>query len=447
MDSAEPAATLLKPRPGETAAGDSGVYPEAGAELSVMTQPMWSESIIRFGAPDAGVRAGLGTLLVQWGVGLVVGVIGIPILWSSASVIAPTGSLELFLNPPGDVRWVIQLLVGIAAGNFVGLWCGFQETLVEAKTLEVVRRTLGDETSLSGSRLQEALRKVPADSALVRTVQAVWNCRQMDGPDLLAATDAALEGASSRGKNIANYLMLLGLLGTVVGLSAVVGTLKPQFDAAKASGDVGGIISNLQGTITAMGTAFSATAYGIALAAITGYLAGFLASRRGRLLADIQGFAVAEIAPRVLPKSDAMLVGELRGLIEQGRDYLLQSVGEARDLLRQNKAFIDESQEFVAQVEAVINAATQNLHGALRDVGENYVVEAAKSLIQVAQELDRVLGETGPAIHNALRPLVVGAADLRAATESAESTFHGLKEPLERLVRQLESDARRKSGA
>ena len=215
-------------------------------------------------------------------------------------------------------------------------------------------------------------------------------------PDLLAATDAAVEGAASvgAGRGVSNLLMLVGLLGTIFGLSGVVSSLRPQFDAAKMTGDTQTIVSNLQGTLTTMGTAFSATAYGILFAAITGYVTTLVTERRAAACRRYSNASRSrEVAPGLLPSGAGIenklesvqhelaislaplteqreTLAELRNLILQGQDQLRHSVEQATALLERNEKFVGESGRFVEQTERAIAKATEDLHAALRDVAK-----------------------------------------------------------------------------
>lgn len=397
------------------------------------------------GVPERVTRATRGA--VAWASVLVLALLllALPVVSPFALAPGPVGRTlnDVFLRPPEDARPVILILFGLFAWTLVGMAQQRSAVRMGFRALETARETLRDAPErLSAVQVTDALAHVPQESVLVRAAQAVWNCREMQAPDLLAATDAAIDGAAlpgRSGRGTPNLLMLISLFGTILGLSGVVSTLKPQFEAARASGDVTTILSNLQDTLTTMGTAFSATAYGILLAAITGALASGLASLRSDYLADVQRFAVSELAPRILPKAgeQTTVITELRVLIEQSQLRVETNVAHSEALLQQHAAFIGQSQQFVLQTEAAIKDATEDLHAALRDIGQNYVVKAAIDLIQVAQELDRVLGEAGADIHNALGELVGGAKELREAALNVKVAYGGLNTSIDRLEKSL----------
>lgn len=327
---------------------------------------------------------------------------------------------QIFFNAPAEARLVILVLLAVFTLHMMRLLRAERRLRRERADLEQCRRAIAKSPDpLDESHLAVALAEVSRDTALARVVQGIYDSRLMQTPNLSAITESVTQAEVSRsyqGRHIGNILMLTSLLGTVFGLTGTIANLKPQLAEAQRSGRLEDLLSNLEGTLTTMGTAFASTAWGILLAVTSTVWANGLTKRREDLLADIERFAITELAPRLLPSIETNMVEQMRRLVETSRQA------------------VTHNQQLVLQIETTVHNATKDLHRALTEAGE-FVVEAGKASLDVATQLDRILGQFPTDLENALGSLLDSVDELKGASAQITRTYASLSDS----VRQLEA--------
>jgi hypothetical protein len=325
----------------------------------------------------------------------------------------------VFFHPPPEAKIVICVLLAMTAYTLARLSFAAMQLRQEENDLRRCRRILerlapdspvapdvpvsANTTSGREAVLARMLSPIPAETTLVRAVQAVWNIHRLQSPDLEAVSSTLValeESRSSVSVSMGNRLLLVSLLGTIVGLARVVSALQPQLAAVKDSGDVQGILDGVQGTLTQMGTAFSSTAWGIVLATTVSWLSGVLSERRRAFLGEVQYFAVSELAPRILPGAVDSAMEQVRRTIADGRELITDSYGklvEAQERQEQSlqiqQEALEKSARFLIAIENTFHAAANSIHHEVVNAG-NFVIEGARAQIDVATQLDNLLQQT-----------------------------------------------------
>ena len=416
-----------------------------------------------------GIIAGIATALAGWfllGKGNTVSIM-------DAESSSPLATLRgVFLHPPLEAKAVVCLLLCIAVATIVTAWQHHRRLSQEFANLRLCRGALADSPddalpldiytniSLGG------LGTEPSYSTLRRAVTSVWNCHQLQTPDLEAISGSltALEETKGGvGSTIGNRLMLLSLLGTVIGLAKVISTLQPQLSAVRGTGDVQGLLDNLQGTLTQMGVAFSSTAWGIVLASIISWIAAGLADRRASFLAETQFFAVSELAPRLLPGGTQTAINEMSQILQEGQEFIRQSRDMLTSACSEQKTLLDsilqesgvflkaqraeannlyqKSAKFIAGVEKTLEVATSHIHQEIVSAG-NYVVDGAKAQIKVAEQLDNALQASAQdmsAAANALKNSAQTLQTLNASATQLQQSVNDLKASLEANIVKIDA--------
>jgi hypothetical protein len=359
---------------------------------------------------------------------------------------------KVLLGGPVEARVVVLALLGLSVWSILRLWAEWQRLTREERMLVSCREELQNRLlPLDGSELQQWLRGAPAESALIRAVQALWDARILQSPNIEAISGvlAGLEGTRANlGRTVSNRLMLLSLFGTVVGLAGVIATLQPQLAAAKNSGDVESLLSNLESTLLTMGTAFSSTAWGILLASLMAWLAGRVNDRRADYVAEVQHFIVAELAPPLLPVSQSSAADQMRHLVLESQQYLrehrqflhdlrLESRNHLQDLVAENHKVVEVTKQLVIGVESSMTNATSGLHQALTEAG-GYVVEGAKAQIEVARQLDALLGQATSDLENACHEISLHAQSVTGMNVQVLNSYKALDATIERVERALD---------
>lgn len=366
----------------------------------------------------------------------------------------------ILLFPPDESKLIILALVAMAAAAFIQMRREQKQLDKEETALTALRATvLQNSGRIDSSLLTSSLRGQASDSVLVRAVQAVWQVRNLQTPDLEAISAAVFVLEARRtglGKSVANRLLLLSLLGTVIGLAGVIGTLQSQIGAV-AGGDADVLLPKLGETLTTMGTAFSSTAYGIILCVFIAAHASKVNERRSHHVAEVQYFAVCELAPRLLPISLPQAISQIEALVLQSESFVTESrtlLDETRvrnviylqDLDQKTRESARMTANVVAGIETTIRAAAKEVHDALADAGK-YVVEGAKAQITVAKSLDKLLGESTTSLENAAADLKTGMQDLSGASVTVQSAYKGLNTVITDLKTSLEGQSQAISDA
>ena len=361
---------------------------------------------------------------------------------------------DILLHPPDESKLIIIVLLAMTTAALVQMWHDQKQVGQEEAALEALRLKLRRQQGrIDLTDLTAALQNQPSQSVLVRAVQAVWQARNLQTPDLEAISAAVFVLEAKRtglGRSVANRLLLLSLLGTVIGLAGVIGTLQTQIGSA-SGGDPEVLLRQLQGTLTTMGTAFASTAYGIILCVFVAAQTSRANERRSHHVAEVQYFAVCELAPSLLPVSLPQAISQIESLVWQSGAFVaesrtlldetrVQNVAYLQDLDKKTRESAQMTANVVAGIETTIRAAAQEVHNALADAGK-YVVEGAKAQITVAKSLDKLLGESTTSMENAAANLKTGLSGLSNASTTVQSAYKGLNSAVTDLKASLDGQA------
>lgn len=399
-------------------------------------------------------------ICLQAGIALAIALIAYNILLptnSSAKTIQGTALQTVLLHPSQEARSIVSLLILIFTYTIISTIFKRVEINKEQNSFNKLRENLPNTTSLNNTEdiLRKALADTERDSLLVQATQAVWDARHLDSPDLEAINatlDALEDKRSGSGSGVSNRLMLLSLLGTILGLAQVISTLEPQIKSASATGDVQAIFDNLQGTLTQMGTAFSSTAWGILLSTLLSWITSVASASRQKYAAEVQYFAVSELAPRVFSTSPGAAVDGLKVAILQGQQLIKdtesaikRSTNEQSQYLQRleaaHKSIENETKSLITKVESVfINNATQFAQN-LTKVG-NYVVNGAAAQIDAAKQLDALLIKSTEELSDAadsLRSAAIVVQGLDNTVTKIDATAKQMNADLGNIAPKLQS--------
>jgi len=253
----------------------------------------------------------------------------------------------------------------------------------------------------------------PAASVVRQLVVAVSRARVLATPDMQAVTSALgvmTESRLATVRNIPNLLMLAGLLGTVVGLAASLGSLAPQIASAAKATEPGDLARALGGTLDVMQSAFGASLWGIVLSLIASVIYTFVSRGQEHFQDGLTAFAHAELVPAVFPRA---LTGQMdklgRYLRDAGNSFQdihvkLQGVaGQLETVLGQAGATLGESLTKLSETSAQVGTVFGSMDQTVKDLtnglnkGVSELVQAqegaATSLRASSQEIQQRLGE------------------------------------------------------
>lgn len=231
-----------------------------------------------------------------------------------------------------------------------------------------------------------------------------------------------------------NQLMLLGLLGTVLGLSLTLGEFAPQLKTALSSLESGGtpqqLNAGLEGLLDRMKVAFVCTFWGVgASLLVTRLLVAPAQLRRDRLQAELERLVAYDLIPRIWMQSAV-----LQEKMEQALSHNRQWMGEMQAL------FTAQLEQFAAHT----GRAIQDLQGAGQTL--NSTALAASSAVQEAaaalQTTSTTVDRSGDVLTQGVRSLEAQLGRSISALEHNLQTLQGQHSEFQTAqARQLEVGA------
>ncbi|MBM3459851.1 MAG: hypothetical protein FJX77_15125, partial [Armatimonadetes bacterium] len=157
---------------------------------------------------------------------------------------------------------------------------------------------------------------------LVKACRTLLSCRQLAAPPLsetLAHAEQVETCRDSASRAAPNQVMVLGLLGTVVGLAGVVGSLQPAVLNIGQPGPGTAAQAEIQAILDRMGTTFACTAWGILLATTLAWMQAAVGSARSRYLGELELLLLSGLAPRLFPRSHTSGADDLREALNRAQ--------------------------------------------------------------------------------------------------------------------------------
>lgn len=290
----------------------------------------------------------------------------------------------------------ILLLFGVSTAVVVrNLWRVAREAKCLDKARAILDRATQDHSSTE-SVVEELLDNVPASVAR-RRIDLLYRVRQLHSlsTDLLHRAEQYERTSDYRFPRFAMSMMVvLGLLGTVIGLSVSVQGILPTVTNISEI-DVNRLLEALSLALGGLQTAFSTTLTGLGC---TFLLAGLLLVNQraeGRFRVRMEAFLTMDLMPRVLISSEM----EARTLYVEAIETSAQNIGRAADTLDRSRegirAIVDGLVEATQTVESrttdFFNFA-QSFHDSVSGL-EGFVVGHAEKLESVYRKIDDVLRE------------------------------------------------------
>lgn len=219
-----------------------------------------------------------------------------------------------------------------------------------------------------------------------------WNrasaLRSLTSADPRAVTDGIPlldEGALYHLRQRPNQLMLLGLLGTVLGLSLTLGEFAPQLKTALSSLETGGtpqqLNAGLEGLLDRMKVAFVCTFWGVGASLLVARaLVAPAQLRRDRVQAEMERLVAYDLIPRIWMQSAV-----LQEKMEQALSHNRQWMGEMQTLFT---AQLDQFAHHTGRAMKDMQLAGQTLNTTAL-AASAAVQDAATALQSTSSSVDR----------------------------------------------------------
>ncbi|GIV21066.1 MAG: hypothetical protein KatS3mg023_2817 [Armatimonadota bacterium] len=194
-----------------------------------------------------------------------------------------------------------------------------------------------------------------------------------------------------------NILLLMGLLGTVLGLAETVGSLVKPLSNALNNASPQDVFNLLSFTLQQMGTAFSCTLWGILAALIVGWILRSVTGKLQSLLSEWDTYIIQSVIPDVLPESQSAQIQSLQELINKSQEI------------------VAESRRFLERIGPVMQEAAEQFKGVLTTAGEA-MQQSVEKLTQTAQEMQEKLQYVAQGVAQSASALESSSRDLREST-------------------------------
>ena len=251
----------------------------------------------------------------------------------------------------------------------------------------------------------------------------------------MALSDADAESEEERGalvKYIIVVLIFLGLIGTFWGLLLTVSGVKSVLaglDTATAGDTAAFIIrlkTSLDGLLGGMGSAFSASLFGLSSSVILGFVELQTRKARSRVLSDLDRFVITFLAPAEVDKEDPIV---------QGIQVVLEHhAGRLAKIMDRQMSADERIVELLGEIRADLSTAhrEQSESRTADQASEGRMLQQLTELVK----LQSVAGETMPAGLAAIKGLLerIDTRDAKEREVEREKSDH-VRNLLQEMVR------------
>lgn len=232
-----------------------------------------------------------------------------------------------------------------------------------------------------------------------RSISAIKDLEQADWKVVLSTLREQELTKLNFARAAPNTLLLLGLLGTVLGLAETVGSLVEPFSNALNDANPQEVLRLLSFTLQQMGTAFSCTIWGISAALLMGVVVRYGTSRLLRILSEYDVHILENIVPAFLPKSQAAQVHYLQELVNQSQEI------------------VSESRKFLTQIAPIMREAAGQFEKVLQTTGQ-VMQQSVEKLNQTAREMQDKLHQVAQGVIQSASVLENSSRELRESTDA-----------------------------
>lgn len=337
---------------------------------------------------------------------------------NSGAVTTSGASLPMVLGLLQELGLPAQAVMLVILGAFlVGAWAAlvmWRRLRRERTALEAVRERYPRARQRATARdmdMAQALTAgvLPADASICRRIDDLQTIRDNGGEinrEALAATTVArLSLRMNLLRYVTSILILIGLMGTLIGLTQAVIGLSAYQAPAETSGGVSvpgqgtpsgvieqrlshlyAVVTNLftsiEQTLAGMRTAFLASLIAVALTLVLSGCTHSVQNRQTLFLADLEDFTTRELVPFFLPPRPETTLQKLAESIQDGTEQFLTTVEEIDD--RADK--VGSNLEYLFMLVREFDAGRQRFETSLERMTDN-----RSSLMEAQQQIERIV--------------------------------------------------------
>jgi biopolymer transport protein ExbB/TolQ len=264
------------------------------------------------------------------------------------------------------------------------------------------------------------------NNPLVELISRFYAMRELASPDVFAALESVNEREMDKlelAREAPNSLLLLGIMGTVVGMVTALSTFAVANTAGGAPDlDIGRIIG-------AMFLAFISTAIALILSVATRGYAEKVSAEQSEMLSELEGYSFTHLAPYLLPKNDLNAQRYFHELMNRQQTLMSESLERSSETLTKFSTSIEGAQKLTSKLS---DTMTQNA-AAVSQWGQ-----------QVTKELQVVSGDVSSKLIDALNVINKDLTQHRGGIENSFKDARVILEEEKRLsLQQTEALQRR----
>lgn len=280
-----------------------------------------------------------------------------------------------------------------------------------------------------------------------QAVRSVWQGRNTDA-DLEAISSMLLQRESGRLSfpyAAPNLCMLLGLVGTVLGLAFTIPELATQLRQATTSADPKLLGNSLGATLSNMQSAFYATLAGVTGALLVGFFTRHISHKQTGFLAELQDFVISELGPRVLPQNKEATVEDLAQALKDIRltlrkvPAMMESAASAfGEALASSGLQMSETLQGLQGVSTQIQASLASAAGDVRGSAER-LTEATSAIAAASGGLQAYHQDLTASHRQMLELFAQSRSELELQISAQLSSISGFQEQVMRSTSEIVS--------
>lgn len=347
---------------------------------------------------------------------------------------------QSFIPPPAG--WlVVGVILTVAGWAAWSLWSEYKRLCLEhEEVLAAAKREIQqveNPEDVIEKLSQWSTRSELRDTLTARGIKTVLAIRETRNPDMeaiLTMLDYSEVSRLNLARSAPNWLLLLGIGGTVIGLASTVVPLAPQIQAAIGAADPGVASESMAKTLEAMRHAFACSLWGILMAVLVSIGTRKVVSKQQQTVAEVQEFVLNEMAHTLLPKSEAIQLETIQRTLQQGRRFLQQTTTQIEQVTNLMK---QAAHEFNNVLTSTVQRMEQ-IGNSLRDSAEG-IQQTLLQATQSVQESTSSLAKSTDRLIDSSEQLREYHHDLRNAYAELLNLYNKSRQDLEDVItRQIE---------
>lgn len=286
---------------------------------------------------------------------------------------------NIFWPGSGLIRGLIVLLGGLFA---FGLWLSGQALWQigrERRAAQALRKRNAQGLILDPATVQVQLGAYK-DTLAGRLLRSMIGQRGLAFARPSDSLDPILDGVSrilAPARTLPNLLLLLGLIGTVVGLALTLVSLGPQIQKAITAGQPQAVAQSLGVTLGEMSGAFAGTLWGVLSAFVLQGINAWTGVQSEKLSGELDELAL-HYAPTIYPGSTEQQVTSLQEILQNSRQFLGDTQQQISTMSKEFASVLERAGGTIEKSLSTLETTTQQISSAMLEASGNVAQSSDK---------------------------------------------------------------------